>query len=161
FHRVAFKLYHVRAPSLMFETVLYAGHLVKFLAIHKRLPIRPNTLFNDFLFQLSSSPELASPLRTFITDKEFVKLFIEKRLGAGTTPATLCVLRTPENVDAYLPATYPIVVKPTHSFGRIVLVFSESDYHKAKPRIKDWLHQDYFLESLERNYANLEKKIIV
>src|SRR5262249_19188099 len=95
FHRVAFKLYHVRAPSLMFETVLYAEHFIKFLVIQKRLPIRPNTLFNDFLFQLSSSPELASPLRTFITDKEFGKLFIEKRLGAGTTPATLCVLRTP------------------------------------------------------------------
>jgi hypothetical protein len=53
------------------------------------------------------------------------------------------------------------VVKPTHSFGRIVLVFSESDYHKEKTRIKDWLHQDYFLESLERNYAQLEKKVIV
>ena len=52
FKRVAFKLYHMRAHSLMFETVLYLRHLFKFLATHKRLPIRPNTLFNDFLFQL-------------------------------------------------------------------------------------------------------------
>ena len=161
FHRVAFKLYHMRAPSLVCETVLYLGNLCKFLATHKRLPIRPNTLFNDFLFHLSSSSELGRPLRTFITDKEFGKLYVEKKLGAGTTPATLCVLRTPEKVDTYLPATYPIVVKPTHSFGRIVFVFSESDYHKAKTQIKDWLNQDYFLESLEKNYAKLEKKIIV
>ena len=140
---------------------MYLGNLFKFLATHKRLPIRPNTLFNDFLFQLSSSSELGSPLRTFITDKEFGKIYVEKKLGAGTTPATLCVLRTPEKVDTYLPSTYPIVVKPTHSFGRIVLVLSESDYHKAKTQIKDWLNQDYFLESLERNYAKLEKKIIV
>jgi len=144
----------------MFETVLHVGHLFKFFANHKRLPIRPNTLFNDFLFQLSRS-ELGSPLRTLITDKEFGKIYIEKKLGAGTTPVTLCVLRTPEKVDTYLPATYPIVVKPTHSFGRIVLVFSESDYQKAKAQIKDWFNQDYFLESLERNYAKLEKKIIV
>ena len=154
-------LYHMRGPSLLFETVQYSGHLVKFVARHKRLPIRPNTLFNDFLFRLSSSSELGSPLRTFITDKEFGKLYIEKKLGAGTAPATLCVLRTPEQVDTYLPPIYPAVIKPTHSFGRIVLVFSESDYHKAKTQIKDWLKHDYFLESLERNYAKLEKKIIV
>jgi hypothetical protein len=145
----------------MFETVLYLRHLFRFLAKHRRLPIRPNTLFNDFLFQLGSSSELGSPLRTFITDKEFGKIYVEKKLGAGTTPATLCVLRTPEEVETYLPATYPVVIKPTHSFGRIVLVFSESDYRKAKTQIKNWLNQDYFLESLERNYAKLEKKIIV
>jgi hypothetical protein len=137
------------------------GHLLKFLANHKRLPIRPNTLFNDFLFQLLSSSELESPLRTFVTDKEFGKLYVEKKVGAGTTPATLCILRTSEQVDTYLPPTYPIVIKPTHSFGRIVLVFSESDYHKAQTQMKDWLNQDYFLESLERNYAKLEKKLIV
>ena len=116
----------------MFETVLYLRHLFQFLAVHERLPIRPNTLFNDFLFQLKASSELGSPLRTFITDKELGKIYVEKKLGAGTTPATLCVLRTPEEVETYLPATYPVVIKPTHSCGRIVVVFSESDYRKAK-----------------------------
>ncbi|MDN5941479.1 MAG: ATP-grasp domain-containing protein [Nitrospira sp.] len=86
---------------------------------------------------------------------------MEKKLGAGTTPATLCVLRTPEEVETYLPATYPVVIKPTHSSRRIVLVFSEPDYHNAKTQIKDWVNEDYFLEDLERNYAKLEKKIIV
>ena len=151
----------MRAHALMFEPVLYLRHLFQFLAVHERLPIRPNTLFNDFLFQLKTSSELGSPLRTFITDKEFGKIYVEKKLGAGTTPATLCVLRTPEKVDTYLPATYPIVIKPTHSCGKIVVVFSESDYHKARTQIKDWLNQDYFLRDLERNYAKLEKKIIV
>lgn len=159
--RVAFKLYHMRAPSLLVETVLYLRHLFKFLTTHKRLPIRPNSLFNDFLFQIGSSSELSSPLRTFITDKEFGKLYVEKKLGAGTTPVTLCVLRTPEKVDTYVPTTYPIVLKPTHSCARIVSVFSESDFHRAKAQIKDWLNQDYFLQSLERNYAKLERKIIV
>jgi hypothetical protein len=161
FHRIAFTLYHIKAPTVLFETVLYSGHLLKFLANHKRFPTRPQTLFNDFLFQLSSSGELGSPLRTFVTDKEFGKLYIEKKLGAGTTPATLCVLRTPEDIDTYVAPTYPTVIKPTHSFGRIVFVRSETDYQKTKSRITDWLHQDYFLESLERNYANLQKKIIV
>ena len=161
FNRVAFKLYNMRAPAPLSETVLNVGHLCRFLATQKRLPIKPNTLFNDFLFKLLSSSELGSPLRTFITDKEYGKLYVEKKLGAGTTPATLCVLRMPQQVDSYLPPTYPVVIKPTHSFGRIVQVFSESEYHHAKAQMKDWFHQDYFLESLERNYAKLEKKIIV
>jgi len=161
FKRAALKLYPMRAHSLMFETVLYLRHLFQFLEVHKRLPIRPNTLFNDFLFQLKASSELGSPLRTFITDKELAKIYVERKLGAGTTSATLCVLRTPEEVETYLPATYPVVIKPTHSCGRIVLVFSESDYHKAKTQIKDWLNEDYFLGGLEKNYAKLEKKIIV
>jgi hypothetical protein len=161
FHRVVFQLYHMRAPSVMVETVLYVGHLCKFLANHRRLPIRPHALFNDFLFRLLTGSELGSSLRTFITDKELGKIYVEKKIGAGNTPATLCILRKPENVDTYLPATYPVVIKPTHSFGRIVVVFSQSDYQKAITRIKDWLHQDYFLESLERNYAKLDKKIIV
>ena len=161
FKRLAIKLYHMRAPSLVFETILYLRHLVQFLAVHKRLPIRPNTLFNDFLFQLKASSELGSPLRTLITDKELAKIYVEKKLGAGTTSATLCVLRTPEEVETYLPATYPAVIKPTHSCGRSVSVFSRSDYRKAKPQFKDWLNEDYFLSDLERNYANLEKKIIV
>jgi teichuronopeptide biosynthesis TupA-like protein len=161
FKRVALKLYHMKAHSLMFETVMYLRHLFQFLAVHGRLPIRPNTLFNDFLFQLKASSELGSPLRTFITDKELAKIYVEKKLGAGATPVTLCVLRTPEEVETYLPVTYPVVIKPTHSCSRIVLAFSESDYRKAKTQIKDWLNQDYFLRDLERNYAKLEKKIIV
>lgn len=151
----------MRAQSLTFRVMLYLANLFKFLEEHKRFPVRPNTLFNDFLFQLKVSSELGSPLRTFITDKEFGKIYVEKKLGAGTTPATLCVLRAPEEVETYLPAIYPVVIKPTHSSRRIVLVFSESDYHKAKTQIKDWLNEDYFLEDLERNYAKLEKKIIV
>jgi hypothetical protein len=161
FKRAALKLYPRRAHSLMFETVLYLRHLFQFLEVHKRLPIRPNTLFNDFLFQLKTSSELGSPLRTCITDKEFAKIYVEKKLGAGTTPVTLCVLRTLEEAETYLPDTYPVAIKPTHRSGRIVLVFSDSDYHKAKPPIKDWLNEDYFLGDLEKNYAKLEKKIIV
>jgi hypothetical protein len=161
FKRAALKLYPMRAHSPIFKVVLYLRHLFQFLEVHKRLPIRPSTVFNDFLFQLKTSSELGSPLRTYITDKEFAKIYVEKKLGPGTTPVTLCVLRTPEEAETYLPATYPVVIKPTHSSGRIVLVFTESDYRKAKLQIKDWLNQDYFLGDLEKNYAKLEKKIIV
>ena len=95
----------MRAHSPIFKVVLYLRHLFQFLEVHKRLPIRPSTVFNDFLFRLKTSSELGSPLRTFITDKEFAKIYVEKKLGAGTTPVTLCVLRTPEEAETYVPAT--------------------------------------------------------
>jgi hypothetical protein len=161
FERAALKLYRMRAYPLIFTVVLYLRQFFQFLEVHKRLPIRPNTLFNDFLFQLKAGSELELPLRKFITDKEFAKIYVEKKLGAGTTPVTVCILRTLEEVETYLPATYPVVIKPTHSSGRIVLAFSESDYDKAKKTVKYFLKEDYFLDDLEKNYANLEKKIIV
>jgi hypothetical protein len=136
FNRVAFKLYNMRAPSPLLETVLNIGHLCRFLATQKRLPTKPNALFNDFLFKLLSSSKLASPLRTFITDKEYGKLYIEKKLGAGITPATLCVLRTPEQVDAYLPPTYPIVIKPTHSFAKLRNCFQNLNIIAPRRKLK-------------------------
>lgn len=161
YNQVVFKLYHKNPSSSLFEVALYLGQLTKFVANHKRLPLRPHTLFNDFLFQLASGPELGSALRTFVTDKELGKSYIEQVLGAGATSPTLCVLRTREQVDTYRPHAFPIVIKPTHSFGRVCVVSSRGDYEKAKPQIKNWLGHDYFLESMERNYAKLERKIIV
>jgi len=157
----AVEVYHVMPHSQIFKILLYLIYLLEFLADYKRLPIHPSLRFNDFLFQLKSGSEINSSLRTLITDKEFAKNYIETRLGVGTTPTTLCILRTPDEVEAYRPAIFPVVIKPTHSWGRIVIAFSESDYQRARTAITHWLSHDYFLERLERNYQDLDKKIIV
>ena len=157
----ALEVYHVMPHSQIFKSLLYLIYLLEFLEDHKRLPIHPSLLFNDFLFQLKSGSEINSPLRKLITDKEFSKNYIETKLGVGTTPTTLCILRTTDEVEAYRSATFPVVIKPTHSWGRIVIAFSEPDYQRAKTAITDWLSHDYFLERLERNYQELDKKVIV
>ena len=157
----ALAVYHVMPHSQIFKILLYVIYLLEFLADHKRLPIHPTLLFNDFLFQLKSGPEITRPLRKLITDKEFAKNYIETKVGIGTTPTTLCILRTPDEVEAYRPPIFPVVIKPTHSWGRIVIAFSESDYQRARTTMTDWLSHDYFLEKLERNYQELDKKIIV
>ena len=155
------KVYHVMPHSRIFKIILYLNYLLEFLADNQRLPINPGLLFNDFLFQLKAGSEIDSPLRKLITDKEFGKNYIERKLGVGTTPTTHCILRTPDEVEAYRPARFPVVIKPTHSSRRIAIAFSESDYQKARTAITDWLSHNYFLELLERNYQGLDKKIIV
>lgn len=151
----------MKATSSVYKYLLYCTYLMEFLDVHKRLPANPNLLFNDFLFRLKTGSELENPLRKYITDKEFGKTYIENKLGVGTTPTTLCILRTPEEVAAYLPDTFPVVVKPTHSCGNIVFIFSEADYRQAQNKLLEWLRLDYFLCTFEKNYEKLDKKLIV
>jgi hypothetical protein len=95
-----------------------------------------------------------------VTDKEYCKLYIDEKLGMGTTPPTTCVLRTVEEVERYRPPVYPCVIKPTNSSGQVVTARSETEYIATLPRIKNWLCEDYFLCDLEKNYVALERKVI-
>lgn len=159
--RVSLALYRRRVPASILNLVLYPTHLFQFVAVHHRLPIRPHRLFNDFLFQVKSGPELESPLRRLVSDKEYCKLYTEERLGAGTTTPTIHVLRSEDEVERYRPRKFPCVMKPTNSSGRMIIARSEGDYVTAMSKMKNWFHEDYFVSELEKNYATLERKVII
>jgi len=159
--RLAIALYQHGAPPWLLNAALYPAHLFQFLEHHNRLPIRPNRLFNDFLFKIKSGSELQRPLRKLVTDKELGKMYIEQKLGRGVAPPTRTILRSPEAIDRGAPSVYPSVIKPTHCSGRLAIVRSVSEYAAAMPTIKQWLQEDYFLDDLEKNYVGLERKIIV
>lgn len=158
---LAIALYRHGVPSWLLDAVLYPTYLFQFLEVHNRLPVRPNRLFNDFLFKIKSGSELENPLRRVVTDKELGKVYIEKKLGSGVVPLTYTILRSAEAIDRGRPSVYPSVIKPTHSSGRLVIVRSASEYAAALPTIKNWLQEDYFLDDLEKNYVGLERKVIV
>ncbi|WHZ27555.1 MAG: hypothetical protein OJF51_002352 [Nitrospira sp.] len=161
FRRVSLTLYRRNVPPSMLNVVLYPTYLFQFIAAHHRLPIRPGRLFNDFLFQVKSGAELEGSLRRRVTDKEYCKLYTEERLGPGTTTPTTHVLRTEGEVERYRPSTFPCVIKPTNSSGRVIIARSEDEYMTALSKIKNWFHEDYFMSDLEKNYAALERKVIV
>lgn len=161
FRRISRALYRRHVPFLILNVVLYPTHLFQFVAVHHRLPLKPGRLFNDFLFQVKSGTELERSLRRRVTDKEYGKLYIEERLGTGTTTSTICVLRTADDVARYRPSTFPCVMKPTNSSGRVIIAHSENDYLAALPTMQKWFQEDYFLSDLEKNYATLERKVIV
>jgi hypothetical protein len=158
----AVTVHHKRPPQSSLLTVLLClTYLLEFLGDHRRLPLKPHRLFNDFLFKLKAGSEMMTPLRKFVTDKEFSKTYIEKLCPGSVTPTTLAILRTPEEIDAYCPDIFPVVIKPTHSSGQVVIATSESDYLNSKALLKDWLKHDYFLITLERNYQHLDRKVML
>lgn len=161
FRRVSLALYRRNVPPSLLNVVLYPTYLFQFVAVHRRFPIRPTRLFNDFLFQVRSGTELECPLRRRVSDKEYCRMYMEEKLGVETTTPTICVLRTADEVERYRPTVLPCVIKPTNSCGRMVIAHSEKEYIEALPRIMDWFHEDYFVCDLEKNYATLERKVIV
>src|ERR1044071_510736 len=70
-----------------------------FIAKQHRLPTnRP--LFNDMLYRIKTTDEVFDPLRVFVSDKEFVKLYVRAIAGDEYNVRTLAVLRSPAEVDA-------------------------------------------------------------
>lgn len=100
---------------------------------------------------------LYDPLRQFISDKEFVKIYIEAKVGPHF-PKTLAVLRTPDEIREF---QFPprCIVKPSHASGVAVRL----DGTKAIPRVKieSFLNADLYARTRESNYRYLEKKVLV
>lgn len=161
FRRVSLALYRRNVPFAILNVVLYPAYLFQFIAVHHRLPLRPSRLFNDFLFRVKSGAELEDSLRRHVSDKEYCKLYTEEKLGRETTTPTICVLRTAQEVEEYRPQVLPCVMKPTNSSGRVIIARSEQDYMAAVPKMTKWFHEDYFVSDLEKNYATLERKVII
>ena len=147
--------------SQIYLWMVYGFHWLTFVYRHRRVPVPGQNRFNDFLFTRKVNGILLQPLRCLVTDKEFAKGYIASRIGDGRTVPTLAVLRSHTDVDQFSPATFPLVLKPTHSCGKICVVHDQPGYQKALPMLHSWLVHDYFAETLEDNYARLEKKIIV
>ena len=132
-------------------------YYMQFIRAHGRLPAsRLN--FNDYLFQLKTSKKIDSALLGFISDKELVKLFVRSVVGEEFNVPTLSVLNNEAEVRSY--KFQPnCVVKPTHASGEIL--FTGQDGNADRAKVISWLQYDYYKRTRERNYRNLEKKIIV
>lgn len=131
--------------------------LRQFQRHHGRIPADPN-LFNDRLFQIRFSDEIMRPERTFTTDKELVKLYVESVLGPGYNVPTLAVIRRPEDVDDF---EFPrrCVIKPTHASGEVIIRRDGEEIDRL--RIRKWFKLDYYARSREWNYKYLKPKVIV
>lgn len=130
-------------------------------AYNKRLPdLGAPRGFNERLINLKLSDDARSPLRSRVTDKEFLKDHVTRLVGAKHVVPTLAVLRSADEVDAYeFPA--PCVVKPTHSSQEVLCMRTSRPTTRQRRKMKYWLWKNYFAASREPNYKNLEHKLIV
>ena len=134
---------------------------MRYLVGQRRFPrYRNPKLFNDCLFRLRNDGTLLSPLRQFVTDKEYAKTYIGGTVGWQYTVPTLAIARTEEEIDQLSLNSFPCVIKPSHLSGQVILVRDQSEgFDRAL--VKRWLRTDYYRVSRESNYRYLEPKILV
>lgn len=152
------KYIYTRALNAMpyggiFDSVFW---FLKYLECHKRMPGK--MLFNDVLYRLKVSDEITDPLRIFVTDKHFVKLFVKAVLGEAYNVPTIAVFDRVEDAIAY---QYPdeCCIKPTHAAGLIQIRKNGSPVDHEL--IKKWFQINYYDWTREKNYQPLLPKVIV
>ena len=119
-------------------------------------PIR----FNDYLFKIKTDGTLLDPLRQFISDKEYVKLYVAMLAGHEHAVKTYGVLHSDDEVDALQVNRLPCVIKPTHASGPILFQLTPNT-PLNRDLLKAWLRYDYYRDTREQNYKHLTPKVII
>ena len=128
---------------------------------HRRFPsFRSPTLFNDYLYRIKVDGTLLDPFRQFVSDKEYVKIYIEASVGKQFTCRTLDVLRNVSDIDRFVPNCLPCILKPTHASGQVMICTRDTP-RPSRSLLRKWLNLDYYAKKREQNYKNLTPKIIV
>lgn len=130
---------------------------LRFIQDHGRLPTQ-QLKFNDYLYRLKTSGEASNPLRIFVTDKEFAKLFVRGVNGDECVVPTIDVLRSPEEVVGY---DFPpqCCIKPTHLSGPII--FRRHGEPLDIDKIVSWFSLSHYRNGREANYRTLKPKVII
>jgi hypothetical protein len=114
-------------------------------------------LFNDQLFQVRKN-QGNNPLRRFVSDKEYLKIFVRAAVGENFNVPTFCVIRSKEELFNYeFPAR--CVIKPTHASGMVE--FRRAGEELPLETLSTWFDKDFYKQTRERNYLGLQPKLIV
>jgi hypothetical protein len=128
-----------------------------FYVSHRRIPTN-NLIFNDVLYKIKTTDEIIHPLRVFVTDKEFIKLFVKSVVGDQYNVPTLTVLHSMDDVRAY-PFPAACCIKPTHASGHVIV--RQNGEALDFEEIERWFDLNYYRRGREANYKTLRPKIIV
>jgi len=131
---------------------------ITFVRMHKRLPGN-KMLFNDVLYRIKTTDEIIDPLRVFVSDKEFVKLYVKAAAGDQYNVPTIKILHTIDEAKEFdFPAD--CCIKPTHMSGKVILRKQGAPIDFEE--IESWLkHRYYNHKAREINYKTLKPKVIV
>ena len=70
---------------------------INFVTHHRRLPTK-KLIFNDVLYQMKTQDEICNPLRVFISDKEFVKIYVIALIDDKYNVPTIAILQNEEKM---------------------------------------------------------------
>lgn len=130
---------------------------INFVIQHKRLPSK-QLIFNDYLYRIKTTDEILNPLRVFVSDKEFVKVYIKSIIGERYNVPTIAILNTIEEVKRF---DFPsqCCIKPTHASGKAILRKKGESIDLSE--IEKWFFINYYDNGREANYKMLKPKVIV
>lgn len=130
---------------------------INFVIRHKRLPTN-KLIFNDVLYKIKTTSEIYNPLRVFISDKEFVKVYVKAIVGDHCNVPTIDVIRSQDEIDSYI---FPenCCIKPTQVSGKVILRRNGEPLDKAE--MKSWFNLNHYDAGREANYKHLQPKIII
>lgn len=157
-YRVAIRYLRRILPKTFWADRLIA--LIEFLKCHRRFPEKDPRRYSDHLFALRTKGTLYDPLRQFVTDKEFVKLYVAAMVGVEYNIQTFQILRTKDDVESLMLDRFPCVLKPTNGAGRIHICRHANELPDAET-LRQWMDVDFYEDTREQNYRYLRQKIIV
>jgi hypothetical protein len=136
------------------DRLLLYRHFVK---RHHRLPT-DKLLFNDVLYKILTTDEIVNPLRVFVSDKEFVKIYVKSIVGDRYNVPTVDVIRSVDEIKSY---NFPFecCIKPTHASGYAVI--RREGCVLDNKMIEKWYSINYYNKFREANYKTLKPKVIV
>jgi hypothetical protein len=153
--RVGYRSLVAVIPENRFGDRLFA--FVNFAVRHRRLPT-DDLNFNDVLYKIKTSDEILNPLRVFVSDKEFLKIYVKAIAGDRYNVPTIDVIRNAEVAESYnFPAD--CCIKPTHASGKVILRRSHEPIDRAE--IRSWFSLNYYRNGREANYKTLRPKVII
>ncbi|MBK8185191.1 MAG: hypothetical protein IPK63_20745 [Candidatus Competibacteraceae bacterium] len=130
---------------------------INFIMKNNRAPKNWLTL-NDVLYAIKTTDEILDPLRVFVSDKEFLKLYVSAAIGDQHNVPTIDVIREAQAVSNYdFPAT--CCIKPTHASGQVII--RKNNEPIDRERIKRWFKLNYYDVTREANYRYLKPKVII
>lgn len=123
---------------------------IQFSIVHKRLPTKKN-LLNDKFYQIKVSNEIIDPLRVFITDKEYLKIYLSSVVEKKFIIPTLQIISLEREIDNIV-IKQNCIIKPTHLGGGkfIIKKLGEKLNQAEIYEIKKWFKINLYFASREK-----------
>ncbi len=143
----------------------YIFSIFDFFIWNKKLPSKKDITLNSFMFYYKCD-RYQNPLKSYVTCKINCKIFLKKKGMEKYIVPSIKILNNIEEIKNYQ-INSNIICKPSH-YGGGKKIFKDGSKNNPNKfsndeinSINDWFRWDYYKISREKNYKNIQKKIII
>ena len=100
------------------------------------------------------------PALVMLADKIAVRDYITRTLGSARYNVPLLGTWSHEAEVPLATLPYPVVLKPSHLSGRVLLLSRRGDERRQRARMRSWLNKDHSRINREWFYAQVPRRVI-